>query len=338
MTIVIVIFLIALAITAVSTPRVRKMALWLGFLDSPAARKLHNAPVPLLGGVAIFAGAVIAFLLFVIEFSLTDRVTGVLIAVTVLSVVGLIDDRHGVSAWVKLGAQCIGVLILVYFDVRVSLHLPEVLNYAITLVWVLAISNATNFMDNMDGLCAGVSAVAAAFMVLIAAISGQGLVAALGAAIFGACLGFLRYNFKPAIIFMGDAGSLFIGFLLAVLGLLLRFPDNVSFVTWMVPVFVLGLPLFDMTLVVVSRIHRRVNPFTTAGKDHLSHRLVKLGLSEREAVLVLYLVAGTFGMVGMFITQADILEGYLIGATVALLGLYAIWWFEKRGIRVKSQV
>jgi UDP-GlcNAc:undecaprenyl-phosphate GlcNAc-1-phosphate transferase len=331
MIIIIVIFLTALAVTAVSTPRVRQIALWLGFLDAPETRKLHAAPVPLLGGVAIFGGAIIAFLLFVIEFSLTYRVTGVLIAVTGMALVGLIDDRHGVPAWAKLGAQCVAVLILVYFDVRVSLNLPEVLNYSITLVWVLAISNATNFLDNMDGLCAGVSAVAAAFIVLIAAISGQGLVAALGAAILGACLGFLRYNFKPAIIFMGDAGSLFIGFLLAVLGLLLRFPENVSFVTWMVPIFILGLPLFDITLVVISRVRRRVNPFTTAGKDHISHRLVELGLSEREAVLVLYLAAGTFGMVAMFITQADVLEGYLIGATAALLGLYAIWWFERRG-------
>ena len=255
---------------------------------------------------------------------------GVLIAVTVMALIGLIDDRLGLPAWVKFAGQVAAALILVYFDVRVKLHLPEVLNYMISLFWVIGISNATNFLDNMDGLCAGVSAVAAAFIVLIASINDQGLVAALGAAVLGACLGFLRYNFKSAKIFMGDAGSLFLGFLLAVLGVLLRFPDSVNFVTWMVPLLMFGLPLFDMSLVVTSRLRRGVSPFTTAGKDHTSHRLVELGFGEREAVLILYLVGGVFGMIGMFVTQASVREGYLIGSMVAGIGLYAIWWFEKK--------
>jgi UDP-GlcNAc:undecaprenyl-phosphate GlcNAc-1-phosphate transferase len=128
---------------------------------------------------------------------------------------------------------------------------------------------------------------------------------------------------------MGDAGSLFLGFILAVLALLLRFPDNVTFVTWMVPVFILALPIFDMTLVLISRTRRRVNPFTTAGRDHLSHRLVHMGYSQREAVLILYLVAGGFGMIGLFITGADVLEGYVLGISTALICLFSISRLEK---------
>src|SRR5690606_30123916 len=137
------------------------------------------------------------------------------------------------------------------------------------------------------------------------AMNNQYLVAALSAALLGACLGFLRYNFAPANIFMGDAGAYFLGFWLAVLGIQLRFPQNVNFVSWMVPVMVLWIPIFDTSLVVISRLRRGVHPFT-AGKDHLSHRLVEVGLGQREAVLVIYLLAGICGMVALFITEATV--------------------------------
>ena len=123
---------------------------------------------------------------------------------------------------------------------------------------------------------------------------------------------------------------MFLGFLLALLCIQLRFPDNVNFVTWMVPVFIMGLPIFDTTLVIISRTRRRVNPLTTAGKDHLSHRLVNRGFTEREAVLILYLIAGAFGMSGLFITSADVLEGYVLGLSVFAIGLVAIWQLERR--------
>lgn len=326
MPIVIAIFLIALSVTALSIPWVRRLAVRTGFVDSPAQRKLHSTPMPLMGGVAIFGGAVLAIITFVPEFP--NTVAGVLLSLTVVTLVGLLDDRFGLPAWAKLGGQFVGFIILAVFDIRVKLPLPEVVNYFITFVWLAGISNAVNFLDNMDGLSAGVSGVAAAFITLLGLQNDQFLVSGLAAAVLGACLGFLRFNFKPAQIFMGDAGSLFLGFLLAVLGLQLRFPSNSSFVTWMVPVFILGLPIFDTTLVVVSRLRRGVSP-NTPGKDHLSHRLVQRGFSQREAVLLLYLLTGAGGMVAVFITQASILEGYLIFGTLLLLGLIAIWQLDK---------
>ena len=333
MRVFIFIFLIALAVTALSTPFIRRFAVWTGFIDTPAARKVHKEPTPLLGGLAIVGGALLAFLVLWAALPKSIRapeVIGVLVASMVVAFTGLIDDRRRLPAYLKLGGQVLGFLIVIYFDIQVRLPVPSWLNYLLTFFWLIGISNAVNFLDNMDGLSAGVSGVAAAFILLLGVTNDQYLVAALAAAILGACLGFLRFNFKPARIFMGDAGSLFLGFLLAVLCIQLRFPDNVNFVTWMVPVFIMGLPIFDTTLVIISRMRRRVNPLTTAGKDHLSHRIVRRGYSEIEAVLILYLFGGAFGMAGLFITEASIEEGYVLGGTAVILGLYAIFRLERR--------
>ncbi len=335
MRIVIFVFLTALTLTAFSTPLVRRFSIWIGFVDVPESRKLHKEPMPLMGGVAIFGGAILTLLaLFsILPNSLnisSPQIVGMILASGVVALVGLVDDRRNLPATVKLAGQMIGFLILVFFGIQVRLQIPFWMNLSVTFLWLAGISNAINFLDNMDGLSAGVSGVAASFILLLAIFNEQYLVASVAAAILGACLGFLRYNFHPAKIFMGDAGALFLGFLLAVLGLQLRFPDNVNAVTWMVPVFILGIPILDTTLVVVSRLRRRVNPFTTAGKDHFSHRLVELGFSQREAVLILYLLTGVFGMIGLFVANANIVEAYIIGATVALIGSAVIWRLEWR--------
>lgn len=347
--IIIFIFLIALAITGFSTPVVRRFSIWVGFVDLPAGRKLHREPMPLMGGVAIFAGAILAILLMygnlpdreirgnVSDVDLPLHVVGIFLAVTVIALLGLWDDRVSLPPWAKFGGQFLAVAILIAAGVRVRLPIPELLNYLITILWLLGITNALNFLDNMDGLTAGISGVCSAFILLIAAQNNQYLVAGLAAAILGACLGFLRYNFNPAQIFMGDAGALFLGFLLAVLGLRLRFPGHSATITWLVPIFILGLPIFDTTLVVISRIRRRLPPWT-AGKDHTSHRLVNLGWTQREAVLILYLATGALGMIGLFIAEADALEAYTIAVTIALLALYAIWWLDKWGLPSRNQL
>lgn len=323
----ILVFMIALAVTVVSTPGIRWLALRTSFVDAPQARKVHKTPMPLMGGVAIFAGAILAILL-VFRNEIPRQIAGAVIAGSVVATIGLVDDRRGVPPWLRLMVQFAAFLILVWFGVRTHLPIPEGLNYLLTFFWLAGITNSINLMDNMDGLSAGVVGVAAAFMTLLGAMNNQYLVSALAAAILGACLGFLRYNFKPAQIFMGDAGAYFLGFWLAVLGIQLRFPQNVHIVTWMVPVMILGLPIFDTTLVVVSRLRRGVHPFT-GGRDHVSHRLVRLGFSQREAVLILYLIAGAFGMVATFMTQATVLEGYFIAGVVVLLGLYALYRLEQ---------
>ncbi|MFN2104900.1 MAG: MraY family glycosyltransferase [Candidatus Promineifilaceae bacterium] len=323
-------FFVALAATAVGTPQVRRLAQNLGFVDVPGGRKTQEQPIPLLGGLAIIGGMLLAVTLFFFVFygRLPRPVAGVLLASAVVAAVGLIDDRQQLPFWTKLAGELCATVILIYFGIHVQLPLPAVVNYAITIIWILGISNAVNFLDNMDGLSTGISAVAASFILLLAVVQGQFLVAAMAAALLGATLGFLRYNFFPAEIYMGDAGSLFLGFMLAVLTMQLRFPENSNMVTWMVPVFILFLPIFDMALVVFSRLRRRVSP-NTAGHDHVSHRLVARDYTPREAVLILYLVAGTGGMLAVYITQAGIIDGYLIGILTAVLAIAFIWRLDK---------
>ncbi len=318
----------AFALAAVGTPLARRLAPQLGMVDRPAARKIHASPMPLMGGVAIY----LAFLLALV--ALGDRfyvreVISILLGASLCSFMGLWDDRSGLSALARLAGQTVAAGILIASGVRVQLFPYPAVNLGLTLLWVLTITNAMNLLDNMDGLSGGVAAIAAAFFLLLAAMSGQYLVGALAAALLGASIGFLLYNVNPASIFMGDSGSLFLGFMLAAVGIKLRFPANVTFVTWMIPVMVLGLPIFDTTLVSLSRLRQGLNPLTTPGKDHVSHRLVTLGLSRREAVLVLYLVCAALGVLAMYLTQATVSEGYVVGAVVLLVGIYALVRMEQ---------
>ncbi|HAJ38694.1 MAG TPA: undecaprenyl/decaprenyl-phosphate alpha-N-acetylglucosaminyl 1-phosphate transferase, partial [Chloroflexi bacterium] len=205
----------------------------------------------------------------------------------------------------------------------------------ITVVWVVGITNALNLLDNMDGLSGGVAMIAAVFFTLLAALSDQYLVGALAAALAGACAGFLIYNWNPAHIFMGDAGSLFLGFMLAAVAIKLRFPTNSVVVTWMIPLLVLGLPIFDTSLVFISRLRRGKNPLTTPGKDHISHRLAFLLGSRREAVLVCYLICCAFGLAAIFVSQATFGEAFVVAIGIFGLCVYSLWRFEFRrgGIR-----
>jgi UDP-GlcNAc:undecaprenyl-phosphate GlcNAc-1-phosphate transferase len=244
------------------------------------------------------------------------------------------DDRQGLRPLFKLAGQMLATVILMISGIQVGFLHNAALNLVATLLWVVGITNALNLLDNMDGLSGGVATVACIFFLLLAAMSGQYLVGSLAAALLGACLGFLYYNLNPASIFMGDTGSLFIGFVLAALGIKLRFPDNVAFVTWMIPVVVLGLPIFDTALVVISRLRRGLNPLTSPGKDHVSHRLVAMGASRREAVLMLYLVCCALGVVAMFLTQASVIEGYFLGGLLVIVAVYALWRLEQ--VKVES--
>lgn len=318
----------SLVIVLGSMPLVRRAALRWGFIAQPSARGVHTRSTPRLGGVAIYLGCIVALLVFSDRFYVA-QVVSMLVGATLVSFLGVWDDRQSLRPLVKLAGQMLAATILYVSGIRVGFLHNTYLNLAATMLWVVGITNALNLLDNMDGLSGGVATVACVFFLLLAAMSGQYLVASLAAALLGACLGFLYYNFNPATIFMGDSGSLFIGFMLAALGIKLRFPDNVSFVTWMIPVVVLGLPIFDTTLVVISRLRRGVNPLSTPGKDHTSHRLVLMGATQRESVLILYLVCCALGVAAMFLTQASIIEGYFIGLLLLCCGAYALWRLEQ---------
>ena len=327
MTVYMLAFAGALVLAIGVTPVARWLAPRMGVVDRPEARKIHHRPVPRMGGVAIYLAVIVA------AFVLGERYNfaqfgSILVGATGVSFMGLIDDRWGLRPLIKLLGQTLAALLLYASNIYVGTFHDPILNLITTVLWVGYITNAVNFLDNMDGLAGGVAAIAAAFFALMCAFSGQYLVGALSIAVLGACLGFLFYNLNPASVFMGDSGALFLGFILAAAGIKLRFPDNVTFVTWMVPVLVMGLPIFDTTLVIVSRLRRRMNPATTPGQDHISHRLVAAGMTQREAVLTLYVVSFILGLLAIFVTQASVLEGYAVGSLVALTGLYCLWRVE----------
>jgi UDP-GlcNAc:undecaprenyl-phosphate GlcNAc-1-phosphate transferase len=327
MSTLILIFASALLLVISATPGIKWVALRLGIMDQPAARKLHTSPMPRFGGIAMYGAVVIALLVFEERFRV-DQLVSILLGATWVSFLGVWDDRWGLRPILKFIGQIIAAVILIVNGVQVNFLPSNILNWTVTVVWVVGLSNAINFLDNMDGLSGGITAIASAFFLLMAVQNGQYLVGALSAALLGASVGFLVYNFNPASIFMGDTGSLFLGFMLAALGIKLRFPANIDAVTWMAPVLVLGVPIFDTTLVVFSRIRRGLHP-VTAGKDHTSHRLVRLGFTQREAVMILYLVGGMLGMVAVLVTQANLVEAYLLGGTVFLVAVYSLWRLEK---------
>lgn len=328
MTVYMLVFASALVLAIGGTPVARWLGPRIGVMDRPDARKVHLHPVPRMGGVVIYLAVVAAALVLGERYNFT-QFGSILIGATGVSFMGLVDDRWGLRPLVKLIGQTLAALLLYASGVQVGTFHHPVLNLIVTVLWVGYITNAINLLDNMDGLAGGVSAIAAAFFALMCSFSGQYLVGALSIAVLGACLGFLLYNLNPASIFMGDSGALFLGFVLAALGIKLRFPDNVTFVTWMVPVLVMGLPIFDTTLVIISRLRRCLNPLTTPGKDHISHRLVRAGMTPREAVLSLYIVSFVLGLLATFVTQASIPEGYIAGGLVALASVYGLWRVER---------
>lgn len=318
----------ALILAVGGTPMARRLALHLGIMDQPAARKLHANPVPLMGGIAIYVSFILA-LIFFGDRRYINEVVGIFVGASMVSLMGIIDDRKGLGSTIKLGGQVVAAGILIYSGVQVQLF-GNWLDIALTLLWVVGITNAFNLLDNMDGLSGGVAMIAAVFFTLLAAMSNQYLVGALAAALAGASAGFLIYNWNPAYIFMGDTGSLFLGFLLAAVGIKLRFPSNSSTITWMIPLLVLALPIFDTTLVFISRLRRGKNPLTTAGKDHVSHRLARLTNSRREAVLICYLIAGGVGLSSIYLTEASPIEAAFIGVSILIAAIYSLWWLEFR--------
>lgn len=327
MTVYLLVFAGALVLAVAATPAARWLAPRAGFIDHPEARRVHKRPVPRLGGTAIYLAFIVAAVVLG-EWRNFNEFGAILIGATAMSFMGLVDDRWGLRWMIKLLAQILAALLLYANGIYVGVFDHPVLNLVVTVAWVFYITNAINYLDNMDGLSSGISAISATFFALMCSFSGQYLVGALSVAVLAACLGFLFYNLNPASIFMGDSGSQFLGFTLAAIGIKLRFPDNSDFVTWMVPVLVLGLPIFDVTLVTLSRLRRRISP-ATAGLDHTSHRLVTSGMTHREAVLTLYVVSFVLGLLATFVTQASVTEGYVAGGLVVLGGLYALWRLER---------
>ncbi len=331
------VFTVALCGALLVTPLARRTALRLDIVDRPGGRKAHHAPMPYLGGLAIYV-AFMVFLLAAVVRGHNDETPllqglAIVAGATLMVALGLVDDRLALPPSIKFAGQFLAAFVL--FGVGIHFHFNNfpTLDAPVSILWVVGITNAFNLLDNMDGLSVGTAAIGCVYFFVLALLepaNKQFLVASMAIALGGACLGFLYYNFNPARIFMGDAGSLFLGFMLAVLGLKINmngFP-NLHAVNFFVPIVVLGIPIFDTALVTVSRLRRHVSPLQ-GGRDHTSHRLVLLGLTVREAVMALYLVAGALGLAGIMLTVAHPRSGFALVALLVAAGIVAGYKLEQ---------
>lgn len=315
-------------------PLTRQFARRIGLVDKPSARKVHEAPIPLMGGLSIYLAFLLALLMFGNQPAHFNELTAIVLCASFLTFVGFWDDRKELRPRTKYAAQLLVAFFCAAVGLRVDLFGNLLLDVALTVFWFVGIINAVNFLDNMDGLAAGSSAIAAFFLFLLSALQGQTLVSSLSAALCGALIGFLIYNFNPASMFMGDMGALPIGFLLAVLGLKLRFATQVPAASWMIPILVLGLPIFDTSLVVFTRLREGRSP-AQGGKDHSSHRLVAMGLHPRLAVITLYAACVLFGTAAVLISYAPLEAALLMGGGVAVAAAGTFIILEV--VRIKQQ-
>ena len=313
-------FLAAVSLSLLGVPFLRRLALATGFVDRPAgAHKSHVRPVPYLGGVGLIAGVLLGMLL-------TSRLgtQGVVIALgaIVLGIVGLVDDHRSVHPRIRLLLELGTAALAVASGLRVPATGVAAVDVAITLVWIVGITNAFNLLDNMDGLASGVAATAATAVFMLAILGGQRATSAVAAALVGACLGFLVYNRRPASIYMGDTGSLFLGYVLAVLTIEVD-PNLAPPASFAVPLILLALPVLDTATVTLARLRRR-RRVSIGGRDHLSHRLVARGLSPGVAVWVLVIVEGALGALAVLAGRRVIPLWAAVAGAVVVLAIVSV--------------
>ena len=323
--------------TILLTPLTRALAFRFGVVQAPGReRDLHTRTMPLLGGLAIFSAFTLSLLLFSPQQWQTELLA-ILLGTTLVGTVGFLDDRYSLPWGWRLGAMALAALLIISSHIQIRLTHYAWLDIPLTIFWVLTLVNALNFMDNMDGLSTGTAAICAGVITIIALSQGQFLVGALAASLTGSALGFLVFNFYPSSSFMGDLGAYVLGFILAVCSIKLTFNNQPLSVSWMVPIFALALPLFDISLVVFTRLVERRAPWL-GGRDHSSHRLMDYGFGQRRTLLVLYAISLLFGIIAYLISawapEPALNLGVLAFVALGLLFLWMVWLRTRFGKRV----
>lgn len=322
-------FIVSFAFTFATTPLVRRFAFKIGAIDIPKDnRRMHKKPTPRIGGLAIIFGFTVATLCFAQP---SRQLYGTLAGAAIIAVMGVIDDCKNLPAKLKFVIQIIAALVVVFAgDIKIDVFtnpnflsdnpywvLPEWLSVTLTVIWIVFITNAVNFIDGLDGLAAGVSAIMSISLVFISIRVGEYSIAILGIALMGSCFGFLPFNFNPAKIFMGDTGSTFLGFMLATLSIQGVF-KSYAVISFAVPLLILGLPLFDALFAMIRRILRGQSPMT-ADRGHLHHRLVDMGFSQEQTVFILYAISGVLGITAVLLAESGVLRALLLVICVLIL-------------------
>ncbi len=323
--------LVALMASFLMTPVVKTFAYKVGAIDVPKdERRMHKVPIPRLGGLAIFIGFMVSILLFV---PITPEMRSILLGAVIIVVLGVVDDIMALPALLKFVVQIVAALVPALGGVRIlAFSNPNIfsqnlywvlggLSIPFTVLWIVAITNSVNLIDGLDGLANGVSAISATTMLVIALLASESQVAVVMAALVGACVGFMPYNLNPAKMFMGDTGATFLGYILATMSIqgLFKYYAVISFV---VPFLILGLPIFDTSFAFIRRIAHGQSPMH-ADRGHIHHRLIDMGLSQKQAVATLYVVSAILGLSAVVLTTSGEQKAMLLFAALCIVAAVA---------------
>ena len=323
----------ALIVSFLTTPVVKSFAYKVGAIDVPKdARRMHHVPIPRLGGLAIFIGFIVSILLFV-DVRRDAQMQSILLGAVVIVVLGVVDDIMALPAMFKFVVQIAAALIPALNGVVIqAFSNPNIfsdnlywvlgkLSIPFTVLWIVAITNSVNLIDGLDGLANGVSAISATTMLVIAILVSEGQVAVVMAALVGACVGFMPYNMNPAKMFMGDTGATFLGYILATMSIqgLFKYYAVISFV---VPFLILGLPIFDTAFAFIRRIAHGQSPMH-ADRSHIHHRLIDMGLRQKQAVATLYVISAILGLSAVVLTTGGEEKAMLFFAALCIVAVVA---------------
>ena len=337
--------LCAFAVSFLMCPLVKSFAYKIGAIDVPKDnRRMHKKPVPRLGGLAIFLGFMVSILLFV---RIDHQLRGILLGASIIVVLGVVDDMSPLRAYFKFCVQVAAALVAVFHGVVIEiLSNPNVfannpywelnwLSIPITVLWIVGITNAVNLIDGLDGLACGVSTISAVSMLVIALLVSEGAVALVMASLVGACLGFMPYNRNPAKMFMGDTGSTFLGYILATISIqgLFKYYAIVSFA---VPFLILGLPMFDTLFAIIRRLAHGQNPMAP-DRGHIHHRLIDMGLNQKQAVAALYVISSILGLSAVVLTSSGAVKAMLLLMALAVAAFLASRVIFRRDIDRAAQ-
>jgi len=310
------VFILAFLICFLLTPLARKIAYVVGAVDIPKdKRKIHKKPMPRLGGLAIYFGVIACLLVYI---KLDRELIGIILASSFIVIAGILDDIFELRAIYKLAAQLIAAIIFVVFGNTIDwmsnpfgeMFKLGILGIPLTILWVVGITNAVNLIDGLDGLAAGVATISSVTLFIVSILNQRYEAAVITIAIAGACLGFLPFNFNPAKIFMGDTGSMFLGFMLSAISVYSTIKSATALAV-AVPILAIGLPIFDTFFAIIRRLINK-KPIMKPDKGHIHHRLLDKGLTQRQAVLVMYGISILFGFSAILISDSNLLKGTIV--------------------------
>lgn len=335
-------FLVALIVAAIVTPISIKAAPKIGAMDIPKdERRMHNKAMPRFGGVAIYAGIMVSLAGFALE---DTGVISIMVGCSMIYILGLIDDIKNLKPLIKMAGQLICAATLYFQGIRIefvtnyfgdgNMIFGDVACFLMTVLWIVAITNAVNLIDGLDGLAAGIAAISALCIGYVAYIHGQYTTTLAMMVIAGAALGFLPFNFHPAKTFMGDGGSQLLGFSIAAFSIL-GTVKSTTIVVVIIPALVLGLPIFDTLMAIVRRTLRRQS-FATADKEHLHHRIMKAGYGQKRAVMLMYCISGIMGIVAVLYSRGFVIEYLGLIAVAAMLIYVLLTDTSNRNVNVRG--